>query len=229
VQRDSPVLSEPNEEANWPSGLTIQETLTTIKMGKSSIIDIPVSNTTGRDIVLPKRLELGRLQLVRSVTPLEVKLSDEGTEYKENSPADKSETSCKSNSNGPKESKVPEVDLSDLTTEQQRQAREMLCQEEDAFAQDDEDIGCIKLQMKINLTDHEALQKNYLSNPRPLYPEVKAYIEDLLNRNFMRKSRSPYSSSVVCVRKKDGGMRLCLDYRSLNKKTVPDRHPIPRI
>jgi hypothetical protein len=46
VQRDSPVLFEPNEEANWPSGLTIQETLTTIKMGKSSIIDIPVSNTT---------------------------------------------------------------------------------------------------------------------------------------------------------------------------------------
>jgi hypothetical protein len=111
VQRDSPVLFEPNEEANWPSGLTIQETLTTIKMGKSSIIDIPVSNTTGRDIVLPKRLELGRLQLVRSVTPLEVKLSDEGTEYQEESPADKSETSCKSNSNGPKESKVPEVDL----------------------------------------------------------------------------------------------------------------------
>jgi hypothetical protein len=51
-------------------------------MGTSSIIDIPVSNTTGRDIVLPKRLELDRLQLLRSVTPLEVKLSDEGTEYK---------------------------------------------------------------------------------------------------------------------------------------------------
>ena len=58
---------------------------------------------------------------------------------------------------------------------------------------------------------------------------MKAYIEDLLNRNFIRKSTSPYSSSVVCVRKKDGGMRLCVDYRSLNKKTVPDRHPIPRI
>ncbi|CAB4023619.1 Hypothetical predicted protein, partial [Paramuricea clavata] len=105
----------------------------------------------------------------------------------------------------------------------------MLCQEADAFAQDDKDIGCIKLHMKINLTDHEPVQKNYLSIPRPLYPEVKAYIEDLLNRNFIRKSRSPYSSSVVCVRKKDGGMRLCVDYRSLNKKTVADRHPIPCI
>ncbi|KAK3721270.1 hypothetical protein QZH41_002027 [Actinostola sp. cb2023] len=70
---------------------------------------------------------------------------------------------------------------------------------------------------------------NYISIPRPLYSEVKAYIEDLLNRGFIRPSNSPFSSSVVCVRKRDGGMRLCVDYRELNKHTVPDRHPIPRI
>ena len=34
---------------------------------------------------------------------------------------------------------------------------------------------------------------------------------------------------MFCARKKDGGMRLCVHYRELNKKTVPDRHPIPRI
>ena len=62
---------------------------------------------------------------------------------------------------------------------------------------------------------------------RPLYPEVKHYLEDLLNKNFIRRSKSPYS--VVCVRKKDGTMRLCVDYRALNKKTIQDRRPIPRI
>ena len=107
----------------------------------------------------------------------------------------------------------------------------MLYQEADAFASHDEDVGCIEqLQMNIKLTDNEPYRKTtFLSHARPLYPEVKAYIEDLLNRKFIRKSTSPYWSSVVCVRKKDGGMRLCVDYRSLNKKTVPDRHPIPRI
>ena len=65
--------------------------------------------------------------------------------------------------------------------------------------------------------------------PKPLYPEVKAYIEDLLNRDFIRKSSSSYSSLVVCVRKKDQSLRLCVDYRALNKKTRPDRHPILRI
>ena len=83
--------------------------------------------------------------------------------------------------------------------------------------------------MNINLTDTRPVQKIYTAIPRPLYPEVKHYLEDLLNKNFIRKSKSPYSSSAVCVRKKDGGMRLCVDYRELNKKTVQDSHPIPRI
>ena len=63
----------------------------------------------------------------------------------------------------------------------------------------------------------------------PFFKEVKSYIEDLLNRGFARKSQSSYSSPVVCVRKKDGTLRLCIDYRQLNRKTIPDRHPLPRI
>jgi len=94
-------------------------------------------------------------------------------------------------------------------------------------AMSDDDVGCIsKLEMDIKMTSDQPVQKSYLSIPRPLYPEVKGYIKDLLNRGFIRKSTSPFSSSVVCVRKKDGGMRLCIDYRELNKKTVPDRHPM---
>ena len=89
-------------------------------------------------------------------------------------------------------------------------------------------VSAHKLEMDIGLTSDQPVQKNYIPIPRPLYPEVKSYIEDLLNRGFIRKSKSPFSSSVVCVRKKDGAMRLCIDYRELNK-TVPDRHPTPRI
>ena len=127
--------------------------------------------------------------------------------------------------------KAPEVNLDELTQEQRSVVREMLCEERSAFAVDDNDIGCIKdLEMEIHLTDKQLVQKNYTSIPRPLYPEVKHYLEDPLNRNFIRRSKSPYSSSVVCVRKKDGSMRLFVDYRALDKKTVqvPNPHPIPR-
>ena len=83
--------------------------------------------------------------------------------------------------------------------------------------------------MIINLTDDIPVQKTYTAVPRPLYPEVKQYVEDLLNRRWVQRSRSAYSSPVVCVRKKDGTLRLCVDYRRLNQKTVPDRHPLPRM
>ena len=116
-------------------------------------------------------------------------------------------------------------------TESQKDAVDRMLKEESAsFAKDDQDGGCIPdLELKIELTDKTPVQKSYVSVPRPLYPEVKAYIEDLLNRGWIKKSTSPYSSPVVCVRKKCGQLRLCVDYRELNRRTIPDRHPIPRV
>ena len=106
----------------------------------------------------------------------------------------------------------------------------MLEEEAESFSQDDDDMGRIEgLQLNLELSDTTPVQKSYSSIPRPLYAEIKHYIEDLLNRGWITKSQSNYSSPVVCVRKKDGGLRLCVDNRELNRKTVPDRHPIPRI
>lgn len=76
--------------------------------------------------------------------------------------------------------------------------------------------------MEINLSDHRPVQKKYTSVPRPLYPEVKQYIEDLLNQNFIAESKSSYSSPVVCVRKKDWTLRLCIDYRELNRDLLKE-------
>ena len=72
---------------------------------------------------------------------------------------------------------TPQVNLDDLTPEQQSVVKEMLYEERGAFSVDDNDIACIKdLEMEINLTDQQPVQKNYTSIPRPLYPEVKYYL-----------------------------------------------------
>jgi hypothetical protein len=125
--------------------------------------------------------------------------------------------------------RLPEVDLKHLTVKQRELAEEMLREESDSFAKEEE-IGCMpSLQMKLKMKDETPVQKRYNTVPRALYSEVKNYIQDLLNHEWITKSTSSYSSPIVAVRKKDGELRLCVDYRELNKKTIPDRHPLPRI
>ena len=125
---------------------------------------------------------------------------------------------------------VNQIDLSHLDEVQRQKARKLLLEEADSFSRDDDDIGCAKdLVLDLRLKDDTPVQRNYVSFPKPLYPEVKSYIQDLLNRRFIKPSQSPYSSSVLCVRKPDNSLRLCLDCRLLNAKTVADIHTIPNV
>lgn len=94
----------------------------------------------------------------------------------------------------------------------------------------EKDVGTIpSLQLKIRLSDPTPVHQTYISVPKPLHKEVKEFLEDPLNRGWIMKSKSPYSSPIVWLRKKDGRLRLCCHYRQLNRKSIPDRHPIPRI
>lgn len=80
---------------------------------------------------------------------------------------------------------------------------EMLKEESRAFAVDDSDIGCAReLEIEINLKDDEPVQKTYNSISKPLYGEVKTYLQDMISPGWISKSKSSYSSTVVCVRKK---------------------------
>jgi hypothetical protein len=54
-------------------------------------------------------------------------------------------------------------------------------------------------------------------------------LEDLLSKQFIRPSVSPWGAPVLLVKKKDGGSRLCVDYRQLNKATIKNKYPLPRI
>ena len=237
------VLFVPEENSTLPSCLEIKETLYSLPKGKSFRLNIEIYNPTEHTITLNSRTVLGRVELIKWVTPLDVKLKNEPHfDRKESSFLDtKTRPSMEKRHtieaktasieiDTKNEAFLNQFDLSSLSPEQKQSVSKILLEESDSFAQGDGDIGCAEgLQLSIDLSDPTPVQQTYTSILKPLYPDVKQYVEDLLNKGFIKKSRSQYSSPVVCVRKKDGTLRLCIDYRQLNSKTIPDRHPLPRV
>src|SRR6185312_5431886 len=59
--------------------------------------------------------------------------------------------------------------------------------------------------------------------------ELRKQLEELLDAGFIRPSKSPFGAAILFVKKKDGSMRMCVDYRALNDQTVKNRYPLPRI
>ncbi|GKB57052.1 putative reverse transcriptase domain-containing protein [Tanacetum coccineum] len=59
--------------------------------------------------------------------------------------------------------------------------------------------------------------------------ELSKQLKELSNKGFIIPSSSPWGASVLFVKKKDGSFRMCIDYRELNKLTVKNRYPLPRI
>ena len=59
--------------------------------------------------------------------------------------------------------------------------------------------------------------------------ELKKQLEELQRIGFITPSSSPWGAPVLFVKKKDGSMRLCVDYRALNEVTIKNKYPLPRI
>ena len=223
------MLFEPEEDLSLDEGLKITCQLINVSCS-SRKVNIYVRNTTQHDITMPSKTVIGSIQRITDcypVQPEEHQVNSVVAETSQTPPCSATELS-----QGDPHDKLfdPPVNVDHLTSEQQAVVKQMLREESGAFARHKDDIGYIKnLKMDIKLNDEVPVVKTYNTIPRPLYEEVKNHIQDLLNKGFICKSTSPNASAAVCVRKRDGSLRLCIDYRGLNKKTIPDRHPIPLV
>jgi hypothetical protein len=99
-----------------------------------------------------------------------------------------------------------------------------------AFAWRDSQLGRTKLLChEINTGDSPPIRVPPRRIPAALVPEVTKMLDEMLRNNVIQQSNSPWAAPVVLVKKKDGTLRMCVDYRRLNQVTRPDAFPMPRV
>ena len=86
----------------------------------------------------------------------------------------------------------------------------------------------IEFQIELALGTEPSSRAPYRMAPTEL-KELKVQMEEMVNKGFVRPSTSPWGALMLFVKKKDGSMRLCIDYRELNKGTIRNQYPLPRI
>ena len=193
------------------------------KPGNSARVPVKVFNLSAKAVTIqPKTIlcELQEVTVLRSAE-FESKPSKSNTVkvHQQNVASKESASSCK-------------IDLSEscISEEQKTTASRFLSRWQSGFSQGATDLGHTNLvQHEIHLEDETPFKEPYRRIPPALIQEVREHLREMLQIGATRESSSPFSSNVVIVRKKDGTIRFCIDYRKLNLRTTKDAYAIPRI
>uniref|UniRef100_A0A5S6R1V4 RNA-directed DNA polymerase n=1 Tax=Trichuris muris TaxID=70415 RepID=A0A5S6R1V4_TRIMR len=190
--------------------------LVTVAHGSFQVV---VLNTGEQQLRVPRNMLIGKI----SSRPVEPVYATEPCESNSTRRADELERILRNLVSG-----IADENLND---EQRHLLFELLWSFRDVFAVSKYDLGRTKiLRHKITLSDNARPVRQPLRrlNPRDRN-EVSALLKDMLKSGLIEPSDSPWAAGVVPVRKKDGSLRLCVDYRKLNELTRKDAYPLPRI
>ena len=107
---------------------------------------------------------------------------------------------------------------------------QMLMEHHHIFSLDKNEISCTdSVKHIIKLMDDEPFKERFRRIALPLLEEVWENLQDMLDGGAIQPSKSPWCNAIVLVRKKDGTLRFCIDFRKLNARTKKDSFPLPRM
>ena len=112
---------------------------------------------------------------------------------------------------------------------QQQQLNDLFKEFSGIFSQGEDDLCCTSLLQHTIETKGPPLRQPYRRQTPAVLREEMAQVQQMLARCVIRPSSSPWASLVAMVKKKDGSLRFCVDFRQLNASTIKDTHPLPRI
>lgn len=220
---DLSMLLEPGNTP-LPGGLMV---VPTVVSSNNHVFPVQVLNLSQEDVWLPPKTRLGIISQCQCIEgdPYEVKF--------QRISADHEEVAINRKDDQKSDSDIQSL-LDRLhqggTPEQQAELGVLLRKYADVFAVHDEDLGYTdRVKHEIPLVDETPVSQPYRRIPPNQYNEVREHISELLKKGVIQESSSSYASPIVLVRKSDGSLRLCVDYRRLNLKTRRDAFPLPRI
>ena len=193
-------------------GLLVGRTL--VDCGRKAVPAL-VANISDKSISLPAGTLLGTCESVSSVeevkeTPLEP------VEHSRSLPAYLQD--------------LYERSHSELNPHEAQELRNLLTSYGDVFSRGNHDLGCTDLtEHTIDTGDQRPIKLPPRKVPLGKRDEAEEMIRDMKQQGLIEPSKSPWSFPVVMVKKKDGSLRFCIDYRALNQATVKDSYPLPRI
>ena len=130
---------------------------------------------------------------------------------------------------------LEKLDLLGLETwpeDQAGKARSLLKEYHDIFSLEKRDMGhtnATKHKIVLKDPDTPPFKEHFCRIPPPQLDEVREHLKLMLDTEVIQPSNSPWCNAIVLVRKKDGSLHFCIDFRKLNSLTVKDSHPLPRI
>ena len=121
-------------------------------------------------------------------------------------------------------------DLPHLSTAEKEKFYTLLISFADVFPDNEDDLGHTEMaKHHIDTGSATPIRQPVRQVPKHKQEEAQKLIQRLLDKNIISPSQSPWSSPVILVRKKDGSLRFCVDYRKVNSVTRKDAYPLPRI
>ncbi|KAL5460388.1 hypothetical protein EMCRGX_G033834 [Ephydatia muelleri] len=118
----------------------------------------------------------------------------------------------------------------DLKESEKEQLYHLLLAYKDTFAHNQADLGRTdRVQHEVRTDDAYPIRQRVRRTAPAQREETRKLIEEMLHKDIIQPSSSPWVSPVVLVRKKDGSARFCVDYRRVNSVTKKDAYPLPRV
>ena len=122
------------------------------------------------------------------------------------------------------------LQTAELSTEQLEELKEMIKKNSDVFAMNPSELGSTDLVTHhIDTADRSPIRQLPRRMPFSLRGKETQLVQEMLKQGVIKPSASPWASPIVLVRKKDGNMSFCVDYRKLKSITKLDVFPLPRI